>query len=231
VTWVTEPRAGFVRPQWQGKLRIRAAGGGFLETAMGQYTLRSIQPSDFARHQMLTIMAGFVDNAPPPARQRAIDGLVNLHGIDLKTTNTLCYDPTLTTVPGRNRKGDIRIGPGAFNEDTSWLANVVFHEVIHSDQFAYYAANGVQFDSSAAKSETERIMVALDECEGFFWPCRNSNALGLSAEQRASLAREVQFYLIDIDDAPLVALARKGQFEQARLALIKRWTAENKGKP
>ena len=198
---------------------------------MGQYTLRAIQVRDFARHEMLIIMAGLVDGAQAPARQRAIDGLVKLHGIDLKTTNSLNYDATLTTKEGRNVNGDIRIGPRAFSKDSSWLANVVFHEVIHSDQFAYYAANGVTFGQRAAKSEAERIMVMLDECEGFYWPWQNSSALGLSADQQAELRREVQLYLIDIGDAPTAELARKGQFEQARSALIKRWVAENKGNP
>src|SRR5262245_2919119 len=91
------PRARFVRRRAR---RRRASGrpqADIRETAMGQYTLRSIQLRDFARHEMLIIMAGFVDGAQAPARQRAIDGLVKLHGIDLKTTNSLQYDPTLTT--------------------------------------------------------------------------------------------------------------------------------------
>jgi len=244
VTWVTsapaganrapgwrEPRARLARRHCRRKPRVRLPQGISGETAMSQYTLRSIQLSDFGRHQMLTIMAGFVDNAQPPARQRAVDNLIKLHGIDLKTTSSLRYDPTLTTRDGKNVNGDIRIGPGAFSQDSHWLANVVFHEVVHSDQFAYYADHGVQFGNRATKSEAERIMVALDECEGFYWPWRNSGALGLSADQQASLRREVGLWLIEIDDAPTVALARKGDFEQARLALIKRWTAENKSNP
>jgi hypothetical protein len=108
---------------------------------------------------------------------------------------------------------------------------VVFHEVVHSDQFEFYAKNGVQFASQAASSETERVMVALDECEGFYWPWRNSSALDLDADQQSALRREVQLWLIEIDDKDTVELARKGHFEQARLALIKRWTAERARKP
>lgn len=197
---------------------------------MGEYTLRAIKLSDFGRHQMLTIVGGFVSGAQPPARQRAIENLAKLHDMNLKTTKSLNFDPTLTSRDGRNVKGDIRIGPGAFNQDFHWLANVVFHEVVHSDQFAFYDAQGVQFGSQAAKEE-ERILVALDECEGFYWPWRNSNALGLDADQQSALRREVQLWLIEIGDAPTAELARKGQFEQARLAMIKRWTAANQGNP
>ena len=53
----------------------------------------------------------------------------------------------------------------------------------------------------------------------------------LSADQQSALRREVQLWLIEIDEKATVELARKGQFEQARLALIKRWTAENAKQP
>jgi hypothetical protein len=198
---------------------------------MGQYALRAIKLSDFGRHEMLTIVGGCMPGATPATRQAAIQNLCKLHGIDLTTTKSLRYDATYTKREGVNVKGDIRIGPNAFKQDHHWLANVVFHEVVHSDQFEFYAKNGVQFASQAASSETERVMVALDECEGFYWPWRNSSALDLDADQQSALRREVQLWLIEIDDKDTVELARKGDFEQARLALIKRWTAERARKP
>jgi hypothetical protein len=198
---------------------------------MGQYTLRSIKLSDFGRHEMLAIVGGCMPDAKPDMRQAAVQNLAKLHGMDLKTTKSLRYDSTLTSRDGKNVNGDIRIGPGAFKQDYHWLANVVFHEVVHSDQFEFYAQHGVQFANQAAKSETERVIVALDECEGFYWPWRCSKALDLSTDQESALRREVQLWLIDIGDKDTVELARKGHFEQARLALIKRWTSEQQRKP
>jgi hypothetical protein len=180
---------------------------------------------------MQTIVDGFASGATPAARQTTVQNLAKLHGMDLKTTKSLRYDATLTSRDGKNVNGDIRIGPGAFKQDYHWLANVVFHEVVHSDQFEFYAQHGVQFANQEAKSETERVIVSLDECEGFFWPWYCSKALELSADQQRALRREVQLWLIDIGDKDTVELARKGHFEQARLALIKRWTAENARKP
>jgi len=198
---------------------------------MGKYALRAIKPSDANRSDLQAIVAGLAADATPAARQTAVQNLAKLHGMDLKTTKSLRYDATLTSRDGKNVKGDIRIGPGAFKDDYHWLAGVVFHEVVHSDQFEFYAKNGVQFANEEAKSETERVIVALDECEGFYWPWYCSKALELSADQQSKLRREVQLWLIDVDDKPTVELARKGQFEEARLALIKRWTAENTKKP
>jgi hypothetical protein len=198
---------------------------------VARYSLRAIKPSESNRTDLQAIVGGFASGASTAARQAAIDNLAKLHGMDLKTTKSLRYDATLTSRDGKNVKGDIRIGPGAFVQDYHWLANVVFHEVVHSDQFEFYAQHGVQFANQEAKSETERVIVALDECEGFFWPWHCSRALELSADQQSALRREVQLWLIEIDDKPTVDLARKGQFEQARLALIKRWTAENARKP
>jgi hypothetical protein len=198
---------------------------------MARYAVRAIKASEADSPDMRAVIAGFASGASPAARQAAIQNLMKLHAVDLKTTKSLRYDATLTSRDGRNLKGDIRIGPGAFTQDYHWLAGVVFHEVVHSDQFAFYADNGVAFANEEAKSDTERVMVALDECEGFFWPWYNSQSLGLSTSQQSALRREVQLWLIEIDEKATVELARKGQFEQARLALIKRWTAENGRKP
>lgn len=189
---------------------------------MGQYSLRPISLSEFGRHAMLTISGAFLADATPDLRDRAIRNLTTLHGIGLATTKSLRYDTTLTTKEGTNLKGNIRIGPGAFKQDYRWLANVVFHETIHSDQFEFYDQHGVVFAGPAPNSETERQLIALDECEGFYWSWRNSSALSLSADQQNSLRREVRLWMIEIGDEKTAGLAGKGEFDVARLALIDR---------
>lgn len=189
---------------------------------MSAYHLRPIGIRGYASHEMLLVLRSFETTAIPNERQRTIEYLVRQHGINLTTTKSLRYDPTFTKRAGVNVKGDIRIGPLAFRQDRSWLANVIFHEVIHSDQFHFYARHGVVFGDREASSEAERVMVALDEYEGFYWPWRNSRALGLDETQRLSLEREVTLWQIEIDDPRTVAFARKGQFQAARLALVER---------
>ena len=189
---------------------------------MSDYLLRPMGVRGFANHEMLLVIRSFEAKARPPERQRSIDYLVRQHGIDLTTTKSLRYDPTFMKRAGINVKGDIRIGPMAFKQDHSWLANVVFHEVIHSDQFHFYGKHGVVFGNHQASSEPERVMVALDEYEGFYWPWRNSRALGLDATQQASLERELRLWRIEIDDRETVAFIAKGRFKEARLALVER---------
>lgn len=189
---------------------------------MSHYHLRPIGVRGFASHEMLLVIHSIDAKAQPHVRQRVIEYLARQHGMNLTTTKSLRYDPTFTKREGINVKGDIRIGPLAFKQDRSWLANVIFHEVIHSDQFHFYRQHGVVFGHREASSEPERVMVALDEFEGFYWPWRNSRALGLDQTRKASLEREVTLWQIEIDDPQIVALARKGQFQDARLALVER---------
>lgn len=189
---------------------------------MGQFSLRPISLGDFGRHAMLVVTAAFVDGATSDTRQSAIKHLANLHGMNLANTKSMRYDQTLAK-DGTNLDGDIRIGPGAFKQDYHWLAAVVFHETVHSEQFAFYAQNGVTFAAGQPpRSEPERIMIALDECEGFYWPWRNAKTLDLSQDQQNSLRREVQLWLIEIGDQTTADFVNKGQFDDARLALIKR---------
>lgn len=189
---------------------------------MGRYNLNAIPLREYGKYEMLRVIASFQAGANTADRQQTIDYLVRKHGIDLTTTKSVHYDPTFVRRPGENVNGDIRIGPHAFAQDASWLASVVFHEVVHSDQFAFYAKNGIVFGKRAVASEAERIMVALDEFEGFFWPWYNRSPLGLSKDQEVALTREVALWRIEIDDGPTVALANKGKFDEARLALIGR---------
>jgi hypothetical protein len=187
---------------------------------MPSYSVRSIPLSAYGKHDMLVVLGGFASGATTQARQNTIDKLVDLHGISKTNTASITYDPTFLEREGRNVKGKIRIGPEAFKKNSSWLANVIFHESIHSDQFVYYDANGFTFKGGKPLPETERILIALDECEGFYWPWRNSKALSLSESQEAELKREVNLWLIEIGHAPTKALAAKGEFDKARAILI-----------
>ncbi len=184
------------------------------------YSVRPIPMSSYGKHEMLVVVAGLADNASAATRQRTIEMLIFLHGISRANTRSITYDPTFLAREGRNVKGDIRIGPEAFKKkDHRWLANVIFHESIHSDQFVWYDAKGFKFGSGNPTS-TERILIALDEFEGFYWPWKNSAALDLSEDHQRELRREVDMWLIEIDHPPTQDLAKKADFEQARLNLI-----------
>jgi hypothetical protein len=178
---------------------------------------------------MLTVAASCEPSASSTIRQSAIQNLAKLHGMNLSSTTSLRYDQALTSRDGINQNGNVRMGPGAYKQDYHWLAAVLFHEIVHSDQFQCYRRFGISF--AKPKYDAERILVALDECEGFYWPWRNSQALGLSPQQAAALQREVQLWLIEIDDSESVASAKTGGFQKARAALIKRLEEEKKRKP
>ena len=185
-------------------------------------------PRDFATHQSLQRIAAFEKGATPSSRQVAIDYVVTAHGMSKDaTTKSLLYDSTLGQ-PGRNVAGNIRIGPSAFEQDLAWLSGVVFHELVHSPQNAYYAANGVtQIDPN--RSDTERRMIALDEFEAYSWSLTRRAELDLSAAQQADIRDRAQLALIDLDDAKAKSLAQSGKFDDARDELIRQFkqTAAN----
>lgn len=190
--------------------------------------IRSIALNNYGTADMLRLLGTFENkDTDPAARQTAIDYLVRLHNIDLSNTKSLRYDAGFKEKDGRNVKGVIRIGPGAFLQDAPWLANVVFHETVHSDQFLTYDQQGVG-TIDPRRSEPERILVALDEYEAFYWAWFNRRALGVSKDQIAALERELSLWQIDIDDKATVEFARKAQFDTARLALIARIPAAGK---
>ena len=187
---------------------------------MSSYNLRAIRLSDFGRHRMLTVTSSCLANAKPAVRGLALKHLAALHGMDLTTTKSLRYDPALTSRDGINQNGAVRMGPGAFKQGHEWLAAVLFHEIVHSDQFQFYRRHGISF--AKPKNEPERILVALDECEGFYRPYRNSKALGLNAVQTQSFRREVQLWTVEIDDRETLRYVKRGAFQEARMALVKR---------
>jgi hypothetical protein len=189
---------------------------------MSQYTVRPMELTAYAKHESLLMIASFDAKADVAARQRTIDYLVGIHGIVLTNTKTLRYDPALLTKDGENKLGNIRIGPKAFAQDHSWLANIIFHESIHSDQFAFYAKHSIDLNNYPKDSEPVRVLIALDELEAFYWSWRNATILNVSKSQMAEMEREVRLWQINVDDAETLKLARALKYNDARLALFKR---------
>jgi hypothetical protein len=172
-------------------------------------------------------VAAFGKGSDAAARQAAIDYVVTAHAFSKDHTKSLVYAASLD-LPGRNVRGDIRIGPAAFEQDLAWLAGVVFHELVHSPQYAYYASKGVP-QINPSRSETERLMIALDEYEAYWWSLKRSTELALSPAQQAEIRRRAQFALIDLDDPAANGLAREQRFDAARDELIRRYNARPAG--
>ncbi len=174
---------------------------------------------DYATRESLERVAAFKKNADGGIRQTVIDYVVTAHGFAKDaTTKSLLYSAGLNQ-PGKNVAGDIRIGPSAFDQDIAWLSGVVFHELVHSPQYAYYVSKGVtQIDPS--RSETERRMIALDEYEAYAWSLLRSSELQLSPTQQNSIRERAGFALIDLDEPDAKSLAQKQQFDDARDVLI-----------
>lgn len=195
------------------------------------YPARKIpfDPRDYATHQSPLRVAAYGKNGSAVARQTAIDYVAKAHAFSKDHTKSLLYAANLNQ-PGRNVAGNIQIGPQAFEQDQAWLAGVVFHELVHSPQYAYYAAQGVtQIDPK--RSETERLMIALDEYEAYFWSLARSAELGLSKSQQSAIRRRAQFALIDLDDSAAQSLARSQRFDAARDELIRRFSPTAAGTP
>jgi hypothetical protein len=194
---------------------------------VARYQLQPV-PADAAKQDLARVKAAFAAKASDEDRQFAIDFLVKSHGMNLANTKSLKYDPKFTRRDGENHNGVIRIGPKAFEQDGPQLAGVVFHEIVHSDQFKFYAQNGVDFSKLNKRDEPVRVLIALDEYEGFYWPWRNRGVLGLSEAQVAEFARELHLWQIEIDDAPTVAKAREARFNEARRPLMAKLAAAKK---
>jgi hypothetical protein len=187
----------------------------------------ALDARDYASHQSLQRIAAFEKGADASIRQAVIDYVVTAHAFSKDSTKSLLYDPSLDQ-PGRNVAGDIRIGPSAFEQDLAWLSGVVFHELVHSPQNAYYAANGVtQIDPK--RSETERRMIALDEYEAYSWSLKRSVELELSKEQQSDIRRRAGLALIELDEPKSQGLARCQRFDAARDELIRQYNSKPAG--
>jgi hypothetical protein len=195
---------------------------------VGLYELTPLSIRHYGTHQSLQVIASFDTGADAMARQRTIDYLASMHKMDLKTTKSLMYDPKFTAEPAQNQEGHIHVGPSAFEQDAGWLAAVIFHEVVHSDQFHFYAGLGFKFSLQRPRPDVERMLVALDEYEGFYWAWRNSAALSLNKNQTLELDREVKLWRVDIgdeDDKAMQKMIDAQKFNDARFAVIKKQRA------
>ena len=164
------------------------------------------------------VAAAFGKSADAGARQKVIEFIVSAGGFSKDQTKSLNYSANLNQ-PGKNVAGDIRIGPSAFEDDLNWLAGIVFHELVHSPQYAYYFSNGVsQIDPD--RSETERRMIALDEFEAYSWTLLRANELSLSRDQVSEIRRRASFAFIDLDEDKARSLAHNRKFTEARDVLI-----------
>jgi hypothetical protein len=195
------------------------------------YPVRPIpfDPRDFASHKSLQRVAAFTRSASAGDRQVAIEYVVTAHALTKSHTRSLNYSAALKQ-PGRNVAGVIEIGPDAFRQDLTWLAGVVFHELVHSPQYAYYSSKGVT-QINPTRSDTERLMISLDEHEAYWWSLQRSAELALSPSQQAEIRKRAQFALIDLDDSKVHSLARSHRFDAARDELIGRYNATPAGAP
>ncbi len=189
------------------------------------YPARAIpfDPRDFATHQSLQRIAAFDKSAGAAARQTAIDYVVTAHAFSKDHTKSLVYDASLNQ-PGRNIGGNVRIGPLAFEQDLAWLAGVVFHELVHSPQHAYYVSKGLA-PIDPKRSETERRLIALDEYEAYSWSLKRHAELTLSPAQQSEIRRRAEYALIDLDEPKAQNLARSQRFDAARDELIRQYSA------
>jgi hypothetical protein len=182
--------------------------------------MRALSTDDMKSDGMAEVKAGFAANATASARTTACAAIARLHEMNLKATKSLSYDPTLGPF-GRNVKKDVRIGPSAFSKTIGWLGCVVYHELVHSDQFDIYAAQGVELPAGEPSNETERRLVALDEAEAFYRTWEQRTIFKLSTEETQLVWQRVIHKLIDVDEEVAQGLAKKKRFADARLSLIK----------
>ncbi len=190
---------------------------------------RAVSVNHYGTAAMLQLISTVNGNTDVGARQKAIEFVALIHGIDLANTKSLRYQPSFAARDGRNVNRDIIIGPSAFVQDSAWLATVVYHEVVHSDQFLEYDKQGVG-SIDPKNSGPERVLVSLDEYEAWFSTLFNRTALGLNQTQIASVQRELALWMIDIGDESTKQLAQRKQFEAARTALIAQVLSARKSK-
>lgn len=189
------------------------------------YPVRPIDPEDT---DSLQTSSAFVKGADAAARQAAIEYVVKAHAFSQDDTKSIVYAATLDQ-PGRNVAGNVRIGPPAFDQDLAWLSGIVFHELVHSPQHAYYVSKGVmQIDPD--RSETERRMIVLDEFEAYTWSLIRAGELDLSADQRTTIRHRATYALFDLDDDKARSLAKSHQFNAARDELIRQYKPPAAGK-
>ena len=184
--------------------------------------------ADAAKQANLQHKAAFQKDADESTRQPAIDFVAKAHGFNMDYTKSLTYDKGLDQ-PGQNIAGVIRIGPLAFEQDLEWLSGIVFHELVHSPQYQYYASKGITHVDST-RSDPERRMIGLDEYEAYTWTVIRSVELGLSEKQKQFITHRAGLALIDLEDDPKPKLlAKRRHFDAARDELIDEYNALPQG--
>jgi RHS repeat-associated protein len=101
-------------------------------------------------------------------RQAAIDKAIEVYGIETALTNSIKYDPFLSEV-GRYDRGDVRIGPQAFNSP-GYLGSSIAHEAeVHGHQY---------FEEREARYGTGGRF--LNEAEAYQYEVINAQRFGLN---------------------------------------------------
>lgn len=139
-------------------------------------------------------------------------------------TDSIRYDKTLSG-SGKNVDRDIRIGQEAYTKSHGWLGQVIFHETIHSDHFAFYKESGVNLTNAKqnpVNSEALRLLYALDEVECWYYSWLNRVAFSLSADEIKSIRRDYRLHMVDLDDPTIRKLALDHQYHDARANLVSR---------
>lgn len=189
------------------------------------YSVKAIDAADHSSLDMQKVKRALGKSAGATARKEGIDAIISLHNISRKTTNSVDYDATMTN-EGINIEGDIRIGPEAFVEDRPWLAQIVFHEIVHSDQWKYYAERGLKLIVTPPVAEPARILKGLDEHECHGWVVTKRVPLGLSEKQVRSVQTRRQIAGVEFeDDREIKGLVDTGKYAEARRVLVDRWFA------
>lgn len=187
---------------------------------MAQHDLKPFELTDWGRHHSLIITASLQPPEKSSIRQQAVESVAIVHKINLSNVISLTYDTLLKDRGETNAKREVRVGPSAFSQNVAWLANVVLHEAIHADQFRYYSDKNASEKIRKAKRILQKQIVALDEFEAYYFCWRHEKTLNLSENQTLYLLKQIRLAAVDIDDANLNGLAKKGKFAEARKLLL-----------
>ena len=170
----------------------------------------------FASKDSLIVIAALLKGASADRREEAIHIVATVYKIDLCNTTALLYDKNLTNKGITSINRSIRIGSTAFEQDITWLANIILHETIHADQFKYYQELGIL----TGKVLNNRQIKGLDEFEAYYINWRYRKELSLTNEQIHFLTYRMRLYAIDISDNEVLSLAKKGKMNKARTLLL-----------
>jgi hypothetical protein len=153
--------------------------------------------------------------------QMTIDYVMTAHAFREDHTRTLLYGAHLTlpqsSLGHANRTARARTG--------SCLA--FGHRVSRTGtQFSMCVLCIERCDPvNPSRSETERLIIALNEYEAYCWSLRRTVELALSRELQSEICRRAQFALIDLDHPKAKSLAQIQRFDAARDESIRLYSA------